>query len=516
MLIPEFDNSFARLPEVFFARQAPVPVANPALVCLNHAVAKQIGFDAKFLTSPDGIALLAGNHVPGDAAPLAMAYAGHQFGGWVPQLGDGRAILLGEVLESGGTRFDVQLKGAGRTPFSRGGDGRAWLGPVMREYLLSEAMHALGVPTTRALAAVTTGETVYRESALPGAVLVRIARSHIRVGTFEYFLGRGMQDELQTLLDYAIARFYPDIADADNKAIAFLDAVSERTAQLIAKWQCIGFIHGVMNTDNMNVSGETIDYGPCAFMDEYSAGKVFSSIDVKGRYAYRNQPGIAQWNMAVLAQCLLSQINEDQELAVAAAQKSIDAFPARYESYYQVGMAKKLGVDLNENPPRAQPISDLSNELFELMERGNADFPLTFRHLAELAAAQIRIDQVKTQDNLNQQQQSALNDFLSQFHSNANLQNELIEWTVHWMSSLPEDTAKRQHAVTGMLASNPTIIPRNHQIEQAIAAGCDENYAPFLELLDAVKNPYSDDPRFADYRLPPEADQRVTQTFCGT
>ena len=338
-----FDNTYARLPERFYARLAPVPVAQPRLVKLNQALAERLGLDPEALRSPEGLAVLAGNRVPEGAAPLAMAYAGHQFGGFVPQLGDGRAILLGEVLDPAGERFDIQLKGSGRTPFSRGGDGRAWLGPVLREYILSEAMQALGIPTTRSLAAVATGEPVYRETALPGAVLTRVARSHVRIGTFEYFHARRDTEALRHLADYVIARHYPESKESERPYLALLEAVIERQAGLVAQWLDVGFIHGVMNTDNMSITGETIDYGPCAFMDAYHPGRVYSSIDHGGRYAYGNQPRIAQWNLARLAQSLLPLLDADEGRAVADAQTAIDGFGAMLRARPSRWLSRQAG-----------------------------------------------------------------------------------------------------------------------------------------------------------------------------
>jgi uncharacterized protein YdiU (UPF0061 family) len=375
-----FDNTYARLPDRFFARLAPVPVAHPRLVKLNEALAGQLGLDPEALRSPEGLAMLAGNRVPEGAAPLAMAYAGHQFGGFVPQLGDGRAILLGEILDPAGERFDIQLKGSGRTPFSRGGDGRAWLGPVLREYILSEAMHALGIPTTRSLAAVATGEAVFRESALPGAVLVRVARGHVRVGTFEYFAARQDTDALRHLADYVVARHYPEAKASDRPYRAFLDAVIARQAQLVARWLGVGFIHGVMNTDNMSIAGETIDYGPCAFMDAFHPGRVYSSIDHHGRYAYGNQPRIAQWNLARLAQSLLPLLDDEPDKAIEEAQGPIDGFPERFEHAYLACFRAKLGL-LEAHEGDAELIDSLLQEMSET----GADFTNTFRALCDAA-----------------------------------------------------------------------------------------------------------------------------------
>ncbi|TMJ72071.1 MAG: YdiU family protein, partial [Alphaproteobacteria bacterium] len=339
-----FDNSYARLPERFFARLPPTPVTAPRLIRLNEKLARQLGLDPLELSSSAGVAMLAGNTVPDLGEPLAMAYAGHQFGHFVPQLGDGRAILLGEVVDRDGVRRDIQLKGSGPTPFSRQGDGRAALGPVLREYIVSEAMAALGIPTTRTLAAVATGETVLRETPLPGAVLTRIASSHIRVGTFQFFAARGDVDGIRDLADYVIARHYPEAAAAPNRYRALLDSVIARQSELVAKWLLVGFIHGVMNTDNMSVAGETIDYGPCAFMDTYDPGTVYSSIDTVGRYAYGNQPRIAKWNLARLAETLLPLLAEDKDAAVAAAQEAIGAFATLFESAYTAGLRRKIGL----------------------------------------------------------------------------------------------------------------------------------------------------------------------------
>src|SRR6476661_2237220 len=339
-----FDNSYARLPERFFARLPPTPVTAPRLIRLNEKLARQLRLDPLELSSSAGVAMLAGNTVPDLGEPLAMAYAGHQFGAFVPQLGDGRAILLGEVIDRDGVRHDIQLKGSGPTPFSRLGDGRAALGPVLREYIVSEAMATLGIPTTRALAAVTTGEPVWRETPLPGAVLTRVASSHIRVGTFEFFAARGDLDAIRRLADHVIARHYPEAVDAANRYRTLLDLVISRQAALIAKWQLVGFIHGVMNTDNMSIAGETIDYGPCAFMDVYHPEAVYSSIDNKRRYAYGNQPRIAQWNLARLAETFLPLLAEDQEQAVALAQAALAAFGPQFQAAYLDGLRRKIGL----------------------------------------------------------------------------------------------------------------------------------------------------------------------------
>ena len=376
-----FDNSYARLPERFFARLPPTPVAAPRLIRLNDKLARHLGLDPLELSSPEGVAILAGNAVPNLGEPLAMAYAGHQFGTFVPQLGDGRAILLGEVVDVDGVRRDIQLKGSGPTPFSRNGDGRAALGPVLREYIISEAMAALGIPTTRSLAVVTTGETVRREMPLPGAVLTRVASSHIRVGTFQFFAARGDVDGIRHLADHVIARHYPEAADAGNSYRALLELVIARQAELVAKWLLVGFIHGVMNTDNMSIAGETIDYGPCAFMDVYDPATVYSSIDTFGRYAYGNQPRIAQWNLTRLAETLLPLLAEDQDRAIEIANAALGGFAGRFEAAFAAGLRRKLGL-LQEQPDDIL----LAQDLLDRMARNGADFTLTFRRLCDAAS----------------------------------------------------------------------------------------------------------------------------------
>ena len=379
--IAVFSNSYARLPEHFFARLSPTPVARPRLIRFNKSLAAELGVDTRGL-EPDGLAaVFAGNVMPPGAEPIAMAYAGHQFGNFVPQLGDGRAILLGEVLDRNGERRDIQLKGAGRTPFSRRGDGRAALGPVLREYLVSEAMHALGIPTTRALAAVSTGEPVYRDRQLPGAVLTRVASSHIRVGTFQYFAARGDREAVERLADYVIDRHFPDARDAERPRLALLQAVVERQALLIARWMHVGFIHGVMNTDNTALSGETIDFGPCAFMDSYDPATAFSAIDEFGRYAYGNQPTIAQWNLARFAETLLPLLDPDPEPAVELANEAISAFTSRFQEHWLAGMRDKLGLSSNEEGDL-----ELAHALLRAMHENAADFTLTFRRLCDAAA----------------------------------------------------------------------------------------------------------------------------------
>src|SRR5712671_3952646 len=375
-----FDNTYAALPDGFFARVAPTPVTSPKLVKLNRPLALHLGLDPDLLSSPEGAEILAGKRVPDGADPIAMAYAGHQFGHFVPQLGDGRAILLGEVIDADGVRRDIQLKGSGPTPFSRRGDGRAALGPVLREYIVSEAMAALGIPTTRSLAAVVTGENVMRETPLPGAVLTRVASSHIRVGTFQYFAARNDTEGVRRLADHVIARHYPQVAGAERPYLALLNGVIARQAELVARWLLVGFIHGVMNTDNTSISGETIDYGPCAFMDHYDPAKVFSSIDETGRYAYANQPRIALWNLTRLAECLLPLLSDEQDKAIKEAQSILGAFAEKFTTAYQAGLRSKVGLFTARD---GDPV--LAQDLLDAMARTQADFTLTFRHLSDAA-----------------------------------------------------------------------------------------------------------------------------------
>ncbi|MCB1547711.1 MAG: YdiU family protein [Hyphomicrobiaceae bacterium] len=486
-----FDNSYARLPERFFARLAPTPVRAPALVRLNESLARELGLDPAVLASPEGVAVLAGNRLAEGSIPLAQAYAGHQFGGFTPQLGDGRAILLGEVIDSAGRRRDIQLKGSGPTPFSRRGDGRAALGPVLREYIVSEAMAALGLPTTRSLAAVTTGEQVLRESALPGAVLTRIAASHIRVGTFQYFAVRQDIEAIRLLAEHVIARHYPEAAAAPNPIRAFLDAVIGRQAALVARWMGIGFIHGVMNTDNTSIAGETIDYGPCAFMDAYHPSTVFSSIDQTGRYAYANQPVIAQWNLARLAETLLPLLAADTDTALAEAQAAIDGFPPRYEAAFAEVFAAKLGL----TAPRQDDMA-LLHDLLKLMTEARADFTLTFRGLR--AAAEDVAGEAALRSHLTDG-------------------DALDAWLARWRLRLamePADPIARRNL---MARANPAIIPRNHLIEAAIAAAVGRgDYAPFHALVDALATPFDDVPADSLFAQPPRPEEVVRQTFCGT
>ena len=485
-----FDNSYARLPERFFARLAPVPVAQPRLVKLNDALAARLGLDAAALRSTEAVAIFAGNRVPEGATPLAMAYAGHQFGGLVPQLGDGRAILLGEIQDPAGERFDIQLKGSGRTPFSRGGDGRAWLGPVLREYLISDYMAALGIPTTRALAAVATGEPVWRETARPGAVLTRVARSHVRVGTFQYFQIRGDTEALRHLADYVIDRHYPEVRVSDRPYADLLRTVIARQAALVARWLGVGFIHGVMNTDNMSIAGETIDYGPCAFMDAYHPEQVYSSIDHQGRYAYGNQPRIAQWNLARLAETLLPLLDSDGDKSLALAQEAIDGFGALFTRAWLDVFRPKLGL-LEARAGDAELIENL----LEAMAAAGVDFTNGFQALNTAVA-------------------SGVEDELGAAFGEA--YPRLGDWLARWRSRLAEEETSPEARLAAMGQANPVVIPRNHRVEAALAAAVEGHLGPVEDLLQVLATPAQVDAGNLDYRRPPAPHEVVHQTFCGT
>ncbi|CAN5288868.1 YdiU family protein [soil metagenome] len=486
-----FDNSYATLPANFFARVAPTPVVAPKLIKLNRPLAVQLGIDPDWLASPEGVDVLAGKRVPDGADPIAMAYAGHQFGQFVPQLGDGRAILLGEVIDRDGIRRDIQLKGSGPTPFSRRGDGRAALGPVLREYIVSEAMAALGIPTTRSLAAVVTGEQVARETLLPGGVLTRVAASHIRVGTFQFFAAREDVEGLRRLADHVIARHYPDAAQAGQPYRALLQGVVTRQAQLIARWLLVGFIHGVMNTDNCSIAGESIDYGPCAFLDDYDPATVFSSIDAQGRYAYANQPRIALWNLTRFAETLLPLLAGEQQAAIAIAQEVLGEFSETFDTAYQSGLRRKLGLlTVRDDDPA------LAQDLLSAMAKNQADFTLTFRRLGDAARDATHDADVR-----------ALFTDPAAFDA----------WAAVWRARLaeePRDAATRHAA---MQAVNPAFIPRNHRIEAVIqAAVINDDFAPFHELLAVLAKPFDDQPELAAYADPPLPNERVSETFCGT
>lgn len=470
----QFDNSYARLPDGFFARTAPTPVSDPSLIALNRPLAERLGLDGDWLQSADGLRMLAGNALPPGAEPIAQAYAGHQFGGFSPQLGDGRAVLLGEIVAPDGQRFDIQLKGAGPTPFSRRGDGRAWLGPVLREYLISEFMAAVGVPTTRALAAVLTGETVQRETRLPGAVLTRIAASHIRVGTFEFYAARGDHERLRLLCEHVIARHYPGATGAAD----MLQRVVAAQAHTIAAWMGLGFIHGVMNTDNMSVSGETIDYGPCAFLDDYHPDKVFSSIDARGRYAWNEQPNIAVWNLAQLASCIVPLMGDD-DAAVAEATRIVHSFPAIYQREWLTAFGAKLGITETRPDDR-----DLIERLLSLMAQDGADFTRSFAGLWDGTAR-------------------------DEFGDRAAFDIWALDWQAR-ITSAPDAEAV-------MARANPRRIPRNHRIEQAIAQARDSGDFTLFHRLDAALHlPFTDRAQWDDLALPPLPHEIVQRTFCGT
>ena len=486
-----FQNSYAALPANFFARVAPTPVASPRLIKLNRPLAVHLGLDPDLLKSPEGTEILAGKRIPDGADPIAMAYAGHQFGHFVPQLGDGRAILLGEVIDADGVRRDIQLKGGGPTPFSRRGDGRAALGPVLREYIVSEAMAALGIPTTRSLAAVITGEKVMREMPLPGAVLTRVASSHIRVGTFQFFAARSDTDGVRRLADHVIARHYPLAADAERPYLALLNAVIARQAELVARWLLVGFIHGVMNTDNTSVSGETIDYGPCAFMDHYDPAMVFSSIDEQGRYAYANQPRIALWNLTRLAECLLPLLSDDKDKAIEQAQTALGDFAEQFTSAYQAGLRRKIGLITVRDGDEA-----LVQDLLDAMAKNQADFTLTFRRLGDAALDPAKDAEVRTL-----------------FAEPA----AFDEWAVRWRQRTGEELQSPVERETLMRSVNPAFIPRNHRVEAVIEAAVNrDDFAPFEEFLTVLSKPFEDQPGFEAYADPPAPHQRVLQTFCGT
>jgi serine/tyrosine/threonine adenylyltransferase len=486
-----FENSYARLPERFYARVAPTPVRAPRLIRLNVPLARDLGFDPEWLAGPEGVEVLAGRRVPVAAEPIAMAYAGHQFGHFAPQLGDGRAILLGEVLDRHGVRRDVQLKGSGPTPFSRRGDGRAALGPVLREYVVSEAMAALGIPTTRSLAAVLTGESVARETLLPGAVLTRIASSHVRVGTFQFFAARGDHDGVRLLADHVIARHYPEAAIAHRPYQTLLQLVAIRQAELIARWLLVGFIHGVMNTDNMSIAGETIDYGPCAFMDEYHPAKVFSSIDHRGRYAYANQPQIATWNLTRLAETLLPLFDNNQDTAIAQAEEVLARFSGSFEAAYSAGLRQKLGLVTKQEGD-----IELAGEFLRLLAADQVDFTLAFRRLSEVS-----------DDGPSEEPLRSL--FKDQLACGA--------WLSRWRERLARAPVEAATRTLQMRSVNPAFIPRNHRIEAMIEAAAErEDYAPMDELMKVLAKPFEDQPGLEHYMAPPQSSERVCQTFCGT
>lgn len=486
MLFP-FDNSYARLPDAFFARIEPTPVSAPVMIRLNQEFATELGIDVDRLDSPEGLACLAGNQIAEGSDPLAMAYSGHQFGGFSPQLGDGRAILLGEVIGQDGVRRDIQLKGSGPTPFSRRGDGRSALGPVLREYIVSEAMAALGVPTTRALAAVASGDQVLRDGMVPGGVFTRVAQSHIRVGTFQWFAARQDPDNLRVLAYHVIDRHYPDAREHENPCRALLDSVIRRQAELIAHWMQFGFIHGVMNTDNMAISGETIDYGPCAFLDVYHPAKTFSSIDEQGRYAFSNQGPIAHWNLSRFAETLLPLLDGDPGKALAEAEAALDLYSDLHQSALHKRFTAKIGL-AGDDPDDWSMVTNLLASMAE----DEADFTLVFRHLSE--ALDSGIDQ----------------DLTRLFKR----PEAIVAWMLEWRARLPE--AERSEAIALMRRTNPRVIPRNHRVEEVIKAANGGDFEPFHRLNQVLHQPFTEVAEFAEFEAAPTPEEVVCATFCGT
>ncbi|SOC11540.1 uncharacterized protein YdiU (UPF0061 family) [Ureibacillus xyleni] len=478
-----FDNSYARLPNSFYAEIELNPVRAPKLIKLNKSLAKDLGLDTEELQSEKAVAILAGNTAPDGSTPIAQAYAGHQFGHFT-MLGDGRAVLLGEQMTPKEERFDIQLKGSGRTPFSRGGDGRAALGPMLREYIISEAMHALGIPTTRSLAVVTTGENIIRETELPGAILTRVASSHLRVGTFQYAANMGSFENLEVLAHYAIIRHYEFIPNSETRYLRLLEEVIKRQADLIAKWQLVGFIHGVMNTDNMTISGETIDYGPCAFMDTYDPKTVFSSIDRHGRYAYENQPVIGGWNLARFAESLIPLIHEDPEQGIELAQSEISKYMGLYEESYQEGMRAKLGLFNKEEKDK-----ELIDELLDLMHKHRADYTNTFRGLT-------------------------MGDMTG---SSLLGQEDFKGWHEKWQARLFRQEQTKEEITQLMESRNPVVIPRNHKVEEALEAAVNGDYSVMEKLLKVLANPYDYSSELAnEYCSLPAPSNFPYRTFCGT
>ena len=484
-----FDNSYQNLPQDFFERINPVPVKDPQLIIFNNDLGRSLGIDQK-INKKELANIFSGNEILKGSSPIALAYAGHQFGNFVNQLGDGRAVLLGEVSTPNQERFDMQLKGSGQTRFSRQGDGRSPLGPVIREYVVSEAMNALGIPSTRSLAAVTTGEKVFREVILPGGILTRIAKSHIRVGTFEYFATQKNTENLKTLADYTIKRHFLSLKDVANPYLSLLEIVSERQIELISKWMGVGFIHGVMNTDNTSIVGETIDYGPCAFMDEYNPSTVFSSIDAHGRYAFGNQPLIAQWNMACFANSLLGLIDKDTEKATSKAQKVINNFPNKMSEAVMSVMCKKIGLDSTKTNSQ-----EALTKLLRIMLDNKSDYTLTFRYLSEIIKG-------KRDSSFKQQ-------FLEH--------NQISNWLKEWKELIKDQDLAKKEIVLSMESSNPVFIPRNHLVERAIEAAVENNdFSEMKTLLTILSKPYEEQSKYGEYMKPPKPHEVVHQTFCGT
>jgi len=477
------DNSYTHLPKTFFTDLKPNPVPSPKLIIFNDSLATSLGLDVHELKSEDGVQVFAGNQSPKGALPLAQAYAGHQFGHFA-MLGDGRAMLIGEQITPLGERFDIQLKGSGRTPYSRGGDGRAALGPMLREYIISEAMHALGIPTTRSLAVVTTGEAIIRETDLPGAIMTRVAASHLRFGTFQYAAKWGTDEDLRALADYALQRHFPEVETNENRYLELLQGVIKRQAVLVAKWQLVGFIHGVMNTDNMTISGETIDYGPCAFMDSYDPATVFSSIDIQGRYAYGNQPNIVGWNLARFAETLISLLHEDYAEGAKLAQNAISDFPEQYHSNWLAGMRAKLGINNEEIEDES-----LIEELLRMMEKYHADYTNTFRALTFDKLIDTALFEAP----------------------------EFTEWHKRWEARLGRQEQSKVNSQQLMRTNNPALIPRNHRVEAALEAAVNQSdYSVMDRLLEVLSNPYAHSTEQDEYSTLPAKSVSPYQTFCGT
>ncbi len=501
MLQIPFSHHYIKLGKEFYEKCAPAPVAHPTLIKFNQGLAEALGITADNIDAAELAALFAGNQVPDGAAPLAMAYAGHQFGHFNPQLGDGRAILLGEMETPNGDYFAMQLKGSGRTAYSRNGDGRAALGPVLREYLLSEAMEKLWIPTTRALAAVTTGENVAREQLLPGGVITRIARSFVRVGTFQYFAARGDAASVKLLADHVIEHHYPVAAEAKNRYLALFEAVAEDQAALIARWMQVGFIHGVMNTDNMSIVGETIDYGPCAFMDGYAHDQVYSFIDRHGRYAYSEQPSIGLWNLSRLAETLLPLLAEDSDISVEMAQDALQGYVKSYERHWLNGMRAKCGLTMDVDKSISDEDKPLIEALLNTMADNQADFTLTFHTLSQLTTQ--RPSDYSTQE-------KSLRDLFVE-------PSQIDDWLLQWRKRLCAETQTDEARQAAMQRVNPVYIPRNHQIEAAIRAAEDRgDFSVFHELHEVLQSPYVHQAGKAEYMRPPRPEEEVKQTFCGT
>ena len=493
----QFNNSYAKLPDIFYSKTNPTPVKNPELIQFNNVLAEELGLSEINSDQPEVVSYFSGNKIMEGSEPLSMAYAGHQFGGFSPQLGDGRAILLGETIGLDGVRYDMQLKGSGRTPWSRGGDGRSALGPVLREYLVSEAMAKLGVPTTRALAVVTSGEEVARDKLVPGGILTRISTGFVRVGTFQYLASKGDIEALKQLADYAIERHYPKVKDSENPYPDFLAAVVYRQAKLIAQWMSVGFIHGVMNTDNMSIVGETLDYGPCAFMDEFEHNRVYSSIDRDSRYAYNNQAKIGQWNLTRLAETLLplfvegeSVTDEQGEAAVKIAQDILNNYVDIYKGYWLAEMQRKLGLSKQMDGDAV-----LINELLDIMQSNKADFTLVFYYLSQLG-------------------DPSQSEKIRALFTNP---NEFNLWEIKWRERLAKESLNGTEHQAMMETVNPVYIPRNHQIEAAIRAAEDHNdFSLFHALNEVLQNPFKRQDGKDVYMLPPKLEEVVHQTFCGT